>query len=198
MPYRIESFHIKRLISFSVSQNSLCVVSKLAQITVERENGCLGLTLRGGGEYPLIVTNVRPAGPVYKTGRIKPGDRVLRVDNVRSFYFDFPQLLHLSFPSQISLVNKTLSEAQQILKCGHISGYTNLTIEYDVSVMQSVEFSLGPLLIEIERPMNEKLGLILSNYSSAQHLINDHNKMDEVQSAGVYIASILPASIADR
>lgn len=64
--------------------------------------------------------------------------------------------------------------------------------------MQSVEFSLGPLLIEIERPMNEKLGLILSNYSSAQHLINDHNKMDEVQSAGVYIASILPASIADR
>lgn len=87
---RIKSFHIKRLISISVSQNSLCVVSKLAQITVERENGCLGLTLRGGGEYPLIVTNVRPAGPVYKTGRIKPGDRVLRVDNVRSLSVRFP------------------------------------------------------------------------------------------------------------
>lgn len=67
----------------TVSQNSLCVTTKLAQITVERENGCLGLTLRGGGDFPLIVTNVRPHGPVFKVGRIKPGDRLLRVDNVR-------------------------------------------------------------------------------------------------------------------
>lgn len=67
---------------FSVSQNSVCVTTKLAQITVERENGCLGLTLRGGGDFPLIVTNVRPHGPVYKVNRIKPGDRLLRVDNV--------------------------------------------------------------------------------------------------------------------
>lgn len=67
---------------FLVSQNSVCVTTKLAQITVERENGCLGLTLRGGGDWPLIVTNVRPHGPVYKVNRIKPGDRLLRVDNV--------------------------------------------------------------------------------------------------------------------
>lgn len=66
----------------SVSQNSLCVTTKLAQVTVERENGCLGLTLRGGTEMPIIVTNVRAYGPAYKTSRIKPGDRVLRVDNV--------------------------------------------------------------------------------------------------------------------
>lgn len=71
-----------RVASSIVSQNSLCVTSKLAQITVERESGCLGLTLRGGADYPLIVTHVRPHGPVYKTGRIKPGDRLLRVDNV--------------------------------------------------------------------------------------------------------------------
>lgn len=58
------------------------MTSKLAQITIERENGCLGLTLRGGGEFPLIVTHVRPHGPVFKTGRIKPGDRLLHVDNV--------------------------------------------------------------------------------------------------------------------
>lgn len=49
---------------------------------MERESGCLGLTLRGGADYPLIVTHVRLHGPVYKTGRIKPGDRLLRVDNV--------------------------------------------------------------------------------------------------------------------
>lgn len=97
---------------------------------------------------------------------------------------------------QISLINKSLLEAQQILKCGHVSGLTNLTIEYDVSVMQSVEFSLGPLLIEIERPMNDKLGLVLSNYSNIQHLTMD--KKNEISPAGIYIASILPASIADR
>nr|XP_017089004.2 glutamate receptor-interacting protein 1 isoform X2 [Drosophila bipectinata] len=180
-----------------ISQNSLCVTSKLAQITVERESGCLGLTLRGGADYPLIVTHVRPHGPVYKTGRLKPGDRLLRVDNV-------------------SLIGKTLAEAQQIIKCGgHVSGYTNLTIEYDVSVVQSVEFSMGPLLIEIERPMNDKLGLVLCNYTpavppttatvsgssaSGSSTPSSQEKIQEETSgaAGVFIASILPASIADR
>ncbi|KAH8245157.1 hypothetical protein KR032_005556, partial [Drosophila birchii] len=174
-------------LSLAVSQNSLCVTSKLAQITVERESGCLGLTLRGGADYPLIVTHVRPHGPVYKTGRIKPGDRLLRVDNV-------------------SLIGKTLAEAQQIIKCGgHVSGYTNLTIEYDVSVVQSVEFSMGPLLIEIERPMNDKLGLVLCNYTPAVAASGSgsstppSNAPDKIEeSAGVFIASILPASIADR
>lgn len=56
---------------------------------------------------------------------------------------------------------------------------------------------MGPLLIEIERPMNDKLGLVLCNYTSAAGL-TDHGKIDEVSQAGVYIASILPASIADR
>lgn len=89
-------------------------------------------------------------------------------------------------------------EAQQILKAGsaNSSGLTNLTIEYDVSVMQSVEFSLGPLLIEIERPLNDSLGLMLSNYSG--FLANDMSCANEVQSAGVYVSSILAASIADR
>lgn len=33
---------LKRSFLFVVSQNSVCVTTKLAQITVERENGCLG------------------------------------------------------------------------------------------------------------------------------------------------------------
>lgn len=65
-----------------------------------------------------------------------------------------------------------------------------------MSVVQSVEFSMGPLLIEIERPMNDKLGLVLCNYPATSHI--DHTKIDEVSAAGVYIASIMPASIADR
>lgn len=71
--------------NFAVSQNTLCVTTKIAQVVVERENGCLGLTLRGGSELPIIVTNVRAFGPAYKSSRIKPGDRVLRVDNVINF-----------------------------------------------------------------------------------------------------------------
>lgn len=96
------------------------------------------------------------------------------------------------------MINKSLLEAQQILKAGSgsASGLTNLTIEYDVSVMQSVEFSLGPLLIEIERPLNDSLGLMLSNYAAFQ--ANDMGGANEVQAAGVYVASILAASIADR
>lgn len=62
--------------------------------------------------------------------------------------------------------------------------------------MQTVEFSLGPLLIEIERPMNDKLGIILSNYSALQSQTMD--KKNEICPAGIYIANILAASIADR
>ena len=95
----------------------------------------------------------------------------------------------------MSLVHKSLTEAQQILKCGHNNPFCNLTIEYEVSVMQSVEFSLGPLLIEIERSMNEQMGLVLCNYMP---LSSDFNRIDSLQPAGIFISSIIPASIADR
>lgn len=62
--------------------------------------------------------------------------------------------------------------------------------------MQTVEFSLGPLLIEIERSMNEQLGLVLSNYMTLAQA--DYSRIDDLQIPGIYIASILPASIADR
>lgn len=64
--------------------------------------------------------------------------------------------------------------------------------------MQSVEFSLGPLLIEIERPLNDTLGLMLSNYSAFQTAAADLSAINDLQPAGVYVASILAASIADR
>ena len=100
---------------------------------------------------------------------------------------------------QVSLVNKSLAEVQQTLKCGHISGLTNLIIEYDVSLNKNVEFSTGPLLIEIERPMNDNLGLVLSHYSpNMQTTYYDTNKLNEVMTAAIYVSSILPASIADR
>lgn len=62
--------------------------------------------------------------------------------------------------------------------------------------MQGVEFSLGPLLIEIERSMNEQMGIVLCNYMP---LSSDFNRsMDAIQPTGIFISSIIPASIADR
>jgi hypothetical protein len=58
--------------------------------------------------------------------------------------------------------------------------------------MQTVEFSLGPLLIEIERSMHEQMGLILANYM--QHSIDFNN----IQMPGIFISSIIPASIAGK
>lgn len=152
---------------------------------------------------PIIVTSVRPFGPAYKTSRIKPGDRVLRVDNVSCPLTTSPAIagqiyLHnskfdFSNHTQISLNNKSLAEAQQILKCGHSSPFCTLTIEYEVSVMQTVEFSLGPLLIEIERSMHEQMGLMLSSFMP---LSMDFSNAPQLP--GIFISSIIPASIAGK
>lgn len=177
------------------SQNSLYITTKLAEVPVEKVNGSLGITIRGGlpensaqtadlvlnsrslDAQPLLVTHVRPGGAAYNTSRIKPGDRLLKVDHV-------------------SLTNKTLSEVHAILQnCPQV---TSLTIEYDVSIMESVKLATGPLLVEIERPCNEDLGLFLSN----QRLTDNCYSTDTYQRVGdcnaIYIDSILPASISDR
>lgn len=67
------------------------------------------------------------------------GDRLLKVDS------------H-------SLTGKTLMEAQQLLRENtsksnqqHGLSISTLTIEYDVSVMDSVKYANGPLLVEIDR-----------------------------------------------
>ncbi|XP_050676363.1 glutamate receptor-interacting protein 1 isoform X2 [Leptidea sinapis] len=179
------------------SQNSLYITTKLAEVPVEKINGSLGVTIRGGqpenciasadlvlnsrslDALPLVITHVRPGGAAYNTSRIKPGDRLLKVDH-------------------ISLTNKTLSEVHQILQnCPQV---TSLTIEYDVSIMESVKLATGPLLIEIERPCNEDLGLFLSNQRFTDDVYSSGS--DTYQRVGtcnaIYIDSILPASISDR
>lgn len=157
-----------------MQQNRLRVMSKIAQIAVVRDNEFLGLTLRGGGDLPLFVTNVRPQGPVYKTGLIKPGDRLLRVDN-------------------ISLLNKTLAEAQCLLKTCSMTGFSNLTIEYDVSVIQNLEHTIGPLLIEIEKNQNERMGLILSSFGDGSDYMAVNKHLQRI-----HVTNIIAGSIADR
>lgn len=83
-----------------------------------------------------------------------------------------------------------------LLKTFDASRLSNLTIEYDVSVIQNLEFSVGPLLIEIERGPNERVGLVLSNYSSVFE--NQYQSVDDMKPNQIYVANIIPASIADR
>lgn len=90
----------KQCLVFPASQNSLYITTKLAEVPVEKVNGSLGVTIRGGlpdnsapsadlvlnsrslDALPLVVTHVRPGGAAYNTSRIKPGDRLLKVDHV--------------------------------------------------------------------------------------------------------------------
>uniref|UniRef100_A0A1Y1JYP3 PDZ domain-containing protein n=1 Tax=Photinus pyralis TaxID=7054 RepID=A0A1Y1JYP3_PHOPY len=171
-------FEIEYSLPNYASQNSLCVTSKVTEVTLERVNGSLGITLRGGvtQDQPhlsrsLVITHVRPNGPAHRSGFIRVGDRLLKVDN------------H-------SLTNKTLLEAQQLLRENSAKlPLTTLTIEYDVSIMESVKYATGPLLVEIERH-DEELGLILTNYCNFE--------TDEIMTAGIYIERVVPASTGDR
>lgn len=88
-----------------------------------------------GPEIQPILTRVS----VFRTGQIRVGDRLLKVDSY-------------------GLTGKTLMEAQQLLRENpsktnqqHGLSLTSLTIEYDVSVMDSVKYANGPLLVEIDR-----------------------------------------------
>ncbi|RZC38595.1 glutamate receptor-interacting protein 1 [Asbolus verrucosus] len=162
------------------SQSSLCVISKITEVTLERVDGSLGITLRGGSvpehphlSRPLVITQVRPNGPAHRSGLIRVGDRLLKVDHQ-------------------PLINKTLLEAQQLLKDNSSVGFclTTLTIEYDVSIMESVKYANGPLLVEIDRQIEEDFGLILNNCCELGP--------DEILAAGYFIDHIIPASTADR
>ncbi|KAH1005481.1 hypothetical protein HUJ04_006456 [Dendroctonus ponderosae] len=174
--------------SLPTSQNSLCVTSQVTEVTIERIDGSLGITLRGGYmpehphmSRPLIITHVRPNGPAHRSGLIRVGDRLLKID-------------------RYSLVNKTLMEAQQILRdtggCSpHGLSLSTVTIEYDVSVMESVKYANGPLLVEIDRQAEEEFGLILSNCNP---LLESEASQNDIMAAGYYVERVLAASTADR
>ncbi|XP_044272032.1 glutamate receptor-interacting protein 2 isoform X2 [Tribolium madens] len=160
------------------SQSSLCVTSKVTEVTLERIEGSLGITLRGGSvpehphlSRPLVITHVRHNGPAHRSGLIRVGDRVLKVDHQ-------------------PLVHKTLLEAQQILKDNSTYAFATLTIEYDVSIMESVKYAQGALLVEIDRQTEEDFGLVLTNCCELGP--------DEILAAGYFVDHVVPASTADR
>lgn len=153
------------------------ISTKVALINVERIDGSLGITLRGGYipeqphlSRPLTITQVRPNGAAYRTGLIRVGDRVLQVDGHQ-------------------LTQRTLADAQRILQYNCNSTVSRLSIEYDVSgvLEAAVQYaSSGPLLVEIERQGNEELGLLLMS------------QQQENGDDGVIVEGVVAASTADR
>lgn len=117
------------------------VSSKVAQVRVEREGGSLGVTLRGGVSRALVVTGVKSDGPAAREGRVRPGDRLLAVDDTE-------------------LRGLTLAEAQRALRRSSDAPVASLTIEYDVANMDEARAATsGPLLVQLERGLSGELGL---------------------------------------
>lgn len=57
----------------------------------------LVLNSRSLDAQPLVVTHVRPGGAAYNTSRIKPGDRLLKVDHVSCRIFSHQIVLKKAF-----------------------------------------------------------------------------------------------------
>lgn len=112
------------------------VSSKVAQVRVERESGSLGVTLRGGVARALVVTGVKSDGPAAREGRVRPGDRLLAVD-------------------ETELRGLSLAEAQRALRRSSDAPVASLTIEYDVANMEEARAATsGPLLVQLERGLS--------------------------------------------
>ncbi|XP_011301833.1 glutamate receptor-interacting protein 2 isoform X2 [Fopius arisanus] len=128
------------------------VSSKVAQVRVEREGGNLGVTLRGGVARALVVTGVKSDGPAAKEGRVRPGDRLLAVDDTE-------------------LRGLSLAEAQRALRRSSDAPVASLTIEYDVANMEEARAATsGPLLVQLERGLSGELGLTVRETPSGVYI----------------------------
>ncbi|XP_052267303.1 glutamate receptor-interacting protein 1-like isoform X2 [Dreissena polymorpha] len=153
-----------------VPDDAFSVCCKQHTITLDTDSPSYGFILRGGScqlrhkSRPLTVTQIRPGGAADREGSLKPGDRILAVN-------DF------------SIVTLSLTEMNMLL--AQCSGETSFTVEYDVSVIDTVTKATGPLLIEIDKTPGAGLGLTLTQ---ARHK----------GKPCVCIQTIRPMSIADR
>ncbi|XP_026808783.1 glutamate receptor-interacting protein 2 isoform X2 [Rhopalosiphum maidis] len=144
------------------------VKHKIIDVFIEREDGSLGIVLRGGAHpdpdmcKPLTVTHVRPDGPADREGTIKVGDHLLAVDGV-------------------SLNGLILADADAVLR--QSDGACRLTVRYQVSAAERVGNATCPLLVEVESPRPHQLGLSLTNTINNSAVVVDHVK---------------PGSIAER
>ncbi|XP_067683698.1 glutamate receptor-interacting protein 1-like isoform X1 [Haliotis asinina] len=149
---------------------SFNVQCKTADVVLERDGMGFGFTLRGGMKidqmraHPLTITSIRPGGSADREGSLKEGDRIIFINNYK--------VTHLS-------LSETMAFLQQ---CEQVATFT---VEYDVSVMESVQNANGPLLVEIDTTPGSHLGITLSQSAHQGRRC-------------VCVDTITPMSVADR
>ncbi|KAF7666710.1 hypothetical protein LDENG_00096460 [Lucifuga dentata] len=143
------------------------VITKTIEVCLHKEGNSFGFVLRGGfhedwrRSRPLVVTYVRPGGPADREGTVKAGDRVLSIDG-----------MPLNREKHADALTVLMQSGQEAL----------FLIEYDVSVMESVQQASGPLLVEIVKGPSTSLGISLTTaiYRSKQVIIIDKIKAASV------------------
>ncbi|KAK0399663.1 hypothetical protein QR680_003151 [Steinernema hermaphroditum] len=157
---------------FSRPQNTM---NKCTDITLEKEGGSFGLTLRGGAfgpdhtkSRPITVTNIRVGGPAHREGRLRIGDRIISING-------------------IDVYSATLAVAQKLLQ--ECRDRVTLTVEYDVSVLETVKKAKGPLLVEIDKNPGVDLGAVLA-------IRTNESNLPAMQS--IIVEDVIPATVADR
>uniref|UniRef100_A0A673ZKA3 Glutamate receptor interacting protein 2a n=1 Tax=Salmo trutta TaxID=8032 RepID=A0A673ZKA3_SALTR len=143
------------------------VISKTIEVCLYKEGNSFGFVMRGGfhedwhRSRPLVVTYVRPGGPADREGTLKAGDRVLSVDG-----------MPLNREKHADALTMLMQCSQEAL----------FLIEYDVSVMESVQQASGPLLVEIVKCPAASLGVSLATavYRNKQVIVIDKIKQASV------------------
>lgn len=151
------------------TQNPMLVCPRVIQVNLERDSGSFGLTLRTAlsldvaRSKPLIVTQIRGGSPADRDGTIRTGDRVLAIDN-------------------INITSASLQEALDVLQ--HAGSSALFTVEYDISVLDTVHNATGSLLVELDKVHGSKLGITLGHTYRPEEVL--------------VVESIKQASIAER
>ena len=92
---------------------------------------------------PLVITHIRKDSPADYSQLIKPGDRLLEINNIKLG------------------PNVTLDQALMQMASG--GDQIKFTIEYDTAVVPAVEQSSGPLMIEVVKDPGLNLGISLKH-----------------------------------
>ncbi|TNN12923.1 Glutamate receptor-interacting protein [Schistosoma japonicum] len=132
----------------------------------------VGLVIRGGWNKspllirPLTVMHIRQNSTADCDGRIKPGDRILTINNIHT--------------GQL-----TCEEAMKLIQS--IRNCLTFTIEYNVANFEDDRRISGAVVVEIEKPDNEDLGISLAPCHEVKTGQN-----------AFFIDNIRQGSIADR
>ncbi|XP_018647925.1 hypothetical protein Smp_141070 [Schistosoma mansoni] len=148
-----------------------CTVKHMV-VNLKISSDGVGLVVRGGWNKspllirPLTVMHIRQNSAADCDGRIKPGDRILTINSIHT--------------GQL-----TCEEAMKLIQS--IRNCLTLTIEYNVANFEEDRRISGAVVVEIEKPANEDLGISLAPCHEVKTGQN-----------AFFIDNIRQGSIADR